>query len=67
MSKTKEYYHEAEENIISSMIEDLDWGDADARPSISDHVNHIMKNVNPVFHIDEEIKLMINLYIESKI
>ena len=67
MGKVKQYYYEAEENSIASMIENLDWGDADGHPTISEHTNYIMSRVKPVFHTEEDIKLMINLYIESKI
>ena len=58
MGKVKQYYHEAEENSIASMIENLDWGDADAHPTISEHTRYIMGRVKPVFHTEEDIKLM---------
>jgi hypothetical protein len=65
--KTKEYYYEQECRDICEAIQDLDFGDVDFQPTMSEMVNKVMDTIGkPIFHTYDEIQDMIVDYCNEK-
>ena len=65
--KTKEYYYEQECRDICEAIQDIDFGDQDFQPTMSEMVNKVMNVIGkPIFHTYDEIQDMIVDYCNEK-